>query len=75
MMELTVAISGAAGRIAYSLLPMICSGHTFGHAIKIHLKLLDLEMCYEKLNGIAMEIVDSTFPLGKAPKLFICIYN
>jgi malate dehydrogenase len=61
--SLIVAISGGAGRIAYSLLPIICSGHTFGHNVKIHLRLLDVEPCREKLNGIIMEMHDATFPL------------
>jgi hypothetical protein len=61
---LNVTISGGAGRIAYALLPIVCSGHTFGHAVKIHLRLLDIEPCMEKLRGILMEMEDSTFPLG-----------
>lgn len=61
--SLIVVVSGGAGRIAYSLLPIICSGHTFGHNVRIHLRLLDVEPCLEKLNGIVMEIYDATFPL------------
>lgn len=66
--SLRVTISGGAGRIAYALLPIVCSGHTFGHAVKIHLRLLDIEMCMEKLQGIMMEIEDSTFPLGECER-------
>ena len=62
--SLTVTVSGGAGRIAYALLPILCSGHTFGHSVKIRLRLLDIEQCMEKLQGILMEIEDSTFPLG-----------
>ena len=65
MNSLRVTVSGAAGRIAYALLPIICSGHTFGHEIKISLKLLDIDPCIEKLHGILMELEDSTFPLRK----------
>jgi malate/lactate dehydrogenase len=63
MTSIIVAISGAAGRIAYSLLPMICSGETFGNDTKINLRLLDVEICTEKLQGIVMEIQDANFTL------------
>ena len=62
--SLKVTVSGGAGRIAYALIPIICSGHTFGHRVKINLRLLDIEQCMEKLKGVVMEIEDSTFPLS-----------
>ena len=38
--SLKVVVTGAAGQIAYSLLPMLCSGQVFGVDIKINLRLL-----------------------------------
>lgn len=65
-----MTISGGAGRIAYALIPIVCSGHTFGHSVMIRLRLLDIEPCKEKLQGIQMEIEDSTFPLVESIAVF-----
>jgi|LauGreDrversion4_2_1035121.scaffolds.fasta_scaffold1992284_1 hypothetical protein len=40
---LRVCVTGAAGQIAYSLLPHICLGRTFGPDTGIILHLLDIE--------------------------------
>jgi hypothetical protein len=40
---LRVCVTGAAGQIAYSLLPHICLGRTFGQSQRIILHLLDIE--------------------------------
>ena len=40
---LRVCVTGAAGQIAYSLLPHICLGRTFGPNTGIILHLLDIE--------------------------------
>ena len=40
--HLRVFVSGAAGQIAYSLLPLICSGAVFGPSTEISLQLLDI---------------------------------
>lgn len=40
--HLRVFVSGAAGQIAYSLLPLICSGAVFGPKTEISLQLLDI---------------------------------
>jgi len=54
-----VVVTGAAGRIAYSLFPFLCNGQAFGCNTKIRLRLLDLEICAQKLEGIKMELDDS----------------
>lgn len=47
----TVVITGGAGRIAYSLIPLVLNGALFeGEEIK--LCLLDMEICADKLAGI-----------------------
>ena len=38
-----VCVTGAAGQIAYSLLPHICLGRTFGPDKRVILHLLDIE--------------------------------
>jgi malate dehydrogenase len=56
-----VTVTGAAGQIAYSLLYMIASGHTFGKDKKITLNLLDIPMSEEALKGVVMELEDCAF--------------
>jgi len=62
MNELNVLITGAAGRIAYSLIPSLVDTSIFGKDKKINLRLYDIEMAASKLEGIQMEILDSTYP-------------
>ena len=57
---LKVCITGASGRIAYSLFPGLLDGSMFGDA-KIQLHLLDIEGQETRLEGIKMELLDSTF--------------
>jgi malate dehydrogenase len=57
-----VLVTGGAGQIAYSLIPLLLSGQVFGTNKKITLKLLDIEPCFERLQGVEMEIHDSNFP-------------
>ncbi len=60
---LDVTVTGAAGRIAYALIPLICSGKVFGPDVFVNLKLLDIEFAAERLKGVAMEIEDCCYPL------------
>ena len=55
-----ILITGGAGQIAYSLIPLLLSGSIFTN-IKIDLLLLDIEPCIDKLEGVKMEIEDSNF--------------
>uniref|UniRef100_A0A7S3N543 Malate dehydrogenase n=1 Tax=Euplotes harpa TaxID=151035 RepID=A0A7S3N543_9SPIT len=59
----TVVITGAAGQIGYSLIPLVCSGRTFGDKVRINLRLLDIEPAMKALLGVAMEIEDCAYPL------------
>ena len=61
--EITVCVSGAAGQIGYSLIPMLCNGRIFGNFTSVHLRLLDIKLGLEMMRGIAMELEDSSFPL------------
>ena len=58
-----VAVSGAAGQIAYSLLPLLAEGSVFGEDQPIILHLLDITPMLDKLKGVAMEIDDCCYPL------------
>jgi len=58
-----VLITGAAGQIAYSLLPMVASGKMFGPHQKIILHLLDIEPAKTVLDGVVLELEDCAFPL------------
>jgi malate dehydrogenase len=61
-----ITITGAAGRIAYSLIPLILNGNVFGPHCDIHLRLLDIPESEAKLKGVQMEIEDSFYPLLKS---------
>ncbi len=58
-----IAITGAAGQIAYSLLFRIASGDMLGKDQPIILQLLDIEPAMNALNGVMMELDDCAFPL------------
>jgi malate dehydrogenase len=60
---LKIVVSGAAGQIAYSLLPLICIGHVFGPNRRVSLRLLDIPMALEALEGVKMELQDCAFNL------------
>ena len=61
--HLTVFVSGAAGQIAYSLLPLLVSGAVFGPATEISLNLLDITPSMGVLAGVVMELEDGAYPL------------
>ena len=58
-----VAVTGAAGQIGYSLLPLIASGGIFGKDQKIALQLLEITPVLPALEGVKMELEDCAFPL------------
>ncbi len=58
-----IAITGAAGQIAYSLLFRIAAGEMLGQNQPIALHLLDVEPSITSLKGVAMELEDCAFPL------------
>lgn len=59
----TVAITGAAGQIGYSLLPRIAAGDIYGPDTPITLKLLEITPVLPALEGVKMELLDCAFPL------------
>jgi hypothetical protein len=50
---LNVAITGAAGQIAYSFIPQLLSGIVFPGA-RINLRLLDIEPSAKVMEGVIM---------------------
>lgn len=62
-----VAVTGAAGQIAYSLLFRIASGAMFGPDQPVVLRMLEVpvEKAMKTLEGVAMELDDCAFPLLK----------
>ncbi|KAJ6225735.1 hypothetical protein RDWZM_004280 [Blomia tropicalis] len=58
-----VLITGAAGQIGYSLIPLVCKGDVFGKTTPIILHLLDIPPMKGVLDGVVMEINDCAYPL------------
>jgi malate dehydrogenase len=57
-----VAVTGAAGQVAYSILPRLASGEVFGPNQKVILQLLEITPALTALEGVAMELEDCAFP-------------
>jgi malate dehydrogenase len=55
-----VAVTGAAGQVAYSMLPRLASGEIFGDR-KVILQLLEIKDAMGRLEGIKMELDDCSF--------------
>ncbi len=58
-----VAVTGAAGQIAYSVLFRIARGDMLGRDQPVILQLLDLPVAQKALSGVAMELDDCAFPV------------
>mmetsp|Transcript_75612 Transcript_75612/g.120270 ORF Transcript_75612/g.120270 Transcript_75612/m.120270 type:complete len:330 (+) Transcript_75612:111-1100(+) len=58
-----VCITGAAGQIGYSILPLFATGQVFGVDKKVQLNLLEITPVLPALNGVRMELDDCAYPL------------
>lgn len=58
-----IAITGAAGQIAYSLAFRIAAGDMLGPDQPVILKLLEITPAMKALEGVVMELNDCAFPL------------
>lgn len=58
-----VGVTGAAGQIAYSLLPHLLSGAVFGGDQPVSFGLLDITPALTALNGVVLELEDLALPL------------
>lgn len=59
---INVCITGAAGQIGYSFIPLLMTGQCFGRR-RINLKLLDTPLSEGILKGIELEVLDGAYPL------------
>src|SRR3990167_1046849 len=64
-----IAITGAGGQIAYSLIFRIAAGDLLGLDQPIALHLLEIPALENVLRGVAMELEDCTFPLLKEVRI------
>jgi len=60
---LRVCITGAAGQIGYSILPLFATGQVFGPNKKMVLNLLEITPVLPALEGVRMELDDCAYPL------------
>ncbi|XP_068651835.1 malate dehydrogenase [NADP], chloroplastic [Aristolochia californica] len=70
-----IAVSGAAGMISNHLLFKLASGEVFGPDQPITLKLLGSERSFQALEGVAMELEDSLYPLLREVSIGIDPYD
>jgi malate dehydrogenase len=60
-----VAVTGAAGQVAYAMLARLAGGEIFGPNTKVILQLLEITPALPGLEGVAMELDDCGFPTLK----------
>jgi malate dehydrogenase len=56
-----VAVTGAAGQVAYAMLGRLACGEVFGPNTKVILQLLEIPQAMQTLEGVAMELDDCSF--------------
>ncbi len=56
-----VAVTGAAGQVAYAMLGRLASGDVFGPDTQVILQLLEIPQALGALEGVAMELDDCSF--------------
>ncbi|ONK79470.1 uncharacterized protein A4U43_C01F6690 [Asparagus officinalis] len=72
---INISVSGAAGMISNHLLFKLASGEVFGLDQPIALKLLGSERSLQALEGVAMELEDSLYPLLREVSIGIDPYE
>src|SRR5262245_19923944 len=60
--KIRVAVTGAAGQVAYAMLGRLASGEIFGPDTKVAVQLLEIPPALPNLEGVAMELEDCGFP-------------
>lgn len=63
MEPINVVVTGAAGQISYSLLYQLAVGSVFGPEQPVNLRLLDVKLMMDVLQGVVMELEDLALPL------------
>ncbi len=64
-----VAVTGAAGQLAYALIFRLASGEVFGADQPLYLHMVEIPPAMGALDGVAMELNDCAFPLLKGMEL------
>lgn len=67
-MTRTIAVTGAAGQIGYSLLFRLAAGFVYGDE-PIRLRLLEIPQAMQALEGVVMELDDCAFPRLEAVEI------
>ncbi len=65
-----VVVTGAAGQIAYSLVPFLCEEGIFNTSEKIDLHLVEIPQAMERLDGFVKELEDSAFSTVNSISIF-----
>ena len=65
-----VTVTGAAGNIGYALLFRIAAGAIYGPDVPVKLNLLEIPQAVKAVEGTAMELQDSAFPLLDSVEVF-----
>ena len=52
-----VAVTGAAGQVAYAMLARLAAGDIFGKDKKVILHLLEIPQAMQSLEGVVMELI------------------
>lgn len=65
MNHVRVAVTGAAGQVAYAMLARLASGEIFGMDTLVSLHLLEITPALPALEGVVMELQDCGSPLLK----------
>ncbi|MBY0523308.1 MAG: malate dehydrogenase [Gemmataceae bacterium] len=63
MDPIRVAVTGAAGNVAYAMLARLACGEVFGPNRKVILQLLEIPQAMQSLEGVAMELDDCSFSM------------
>lgn len=67
---LIVCVTGAAGKIAYSLYNTLCSSDVFGVDIEIVLRLIEVEFKLHQLEIVKMELEDCCYNRVKSIEIY-----
>lgn len=69
-MTKTITITGAAGQIGYATAFRAAAGAIYGPTTKVRLNLLEIPAAVAAADGVAMELLDSAFPLLESVNTF-----
>lgn len=65
-----VSVTGACGKIAYSLFNSLCSGVIFGSETEIELRLIDISTKHDELRILKEELDDCCYQNLKSISIF-----